>query len=143
MFVQCLVLLSLSFPSSVLCSPASPFFCFSQRHTHGETGVLPVSSSLCVCVCVSGWQANSPEQFAPCSSAGRPSPSSPQTEDVARRWNADPNPWLESALLLTFPSSPSPLALSQQKMKTLAQRRQSAPSLVISKALTRSRSTSR
>ncbi|KAF6717021.1 Rho GTPase-activating protein 20 [Oryzias melastigma] len=32
---------------------------------------------------------------------------------------------------------------SKKKMKTLAQRRQSAPSLVISKALTRSRSTSR
>ncbi|GAA6219154.1 rho GTPase-activating protein 20-like [Lates japonicus] len=32
---------------------------------------------------------------------------------------------------------------NKKKMKTLAQRRQSAPSLVISKALTRSRSTSR
>ncbi|XP_077474005.1 rho GTPase-activating protein 20-like isoform X1 [Stigmatopora argus] len=37
----------------------------------------------------------------------------------------------------------APLPDSKKKMKTLAQRRQSAPSLVISKALTRSKSTSR
>ncbi|XP_077392522.1 rho GTPase-activating protein 20 isoform X1 [Festucalex cinctus] len=37
----------------------------------------------------------------------------------------------------------APLPDNKKKMKTLAQRRQSAPSLVISKALTRSRSTSR
>ncbi|KAM9851024.1 rho GTPase-activating protein 20-like [Aulostomus maculatus] len=39
--------------------------------------------------------------------------------------------------------SKAPLPDNKKKMKTLAQRRQSAPSLIISKALTRSRSTSR
>ncbi|KAM4609310.1 rho GTPase-activating protein 20 [Polymixia lowei] len=44
---------------------------------------------------------------------------------------------------LTGESKVSALPENKKKMKTLAQRRQSAPSLVISKALTKSRSTSR
>lgn len=41
---------SLSSQSSFLCSLASPFsLLLSNTHTHGETGVLPVSR-LCVCV---------------------------------------------------------------------------------------------
>lgn len=117
------------------------FFCF----THGETGVSPVSSSVCVCVCFR-MASQQPAPSRVCSlQLCRHSVTLHflGIKDVAQRWNADPNQQLYFSLLLTLLLSLAPLALSEQKMKTLAQRRQSAPSLVISKALTRSRSTSR